>query len=200
MKTVALINPGKDQHYAMQEPLNLGFIAGYLESIGHRVAIIDELAGQDVKKELSAVSPDIVGITGVTPLATDMYRISDMCKKDGYLTILGGVHANVMTAEALQHADIVVCGEGEYAFEKIINDKITTGIVQGTPVKDIDSIPLPARHLMQMEYYVRTKDHIPHSVYYFIPKTLVWRGWLHHAVVHIIVYIVITHGKGYHTA
>ena len=31
MPKVALINPGKDQRYATQEPLHLGFLASYLE-------------------------------------------------------------------------------------------------------------------------------------------------------------------------
>lgn len=166
---VAFVNPGKNQNYAMQEPLNLGFIAGYLESQGHKVTIIDELAGQNVMKDLKSFEPEIVGLTAVTPLAPDAYRIADLCKKEGYLTVMGGVHASVLPEEALEHVDIVIKGEGEYTFETIINEKTSEGIVLGKYVENIDALPLPARHLMDMEYYARTKDRIPHSVYYFIP-------------------------------
>jgi len=31
MMRVGLVNPGKDQRFAVQEPLHLGFIASYLE-------------------------------------------------------------------------------------------------------------------------------------------------------------------------
>jgi radical SAM superfamily enzyme YgiQ (UPF0313 family) len=166
---VALVNPGKKECYAMQEPLNLGFIASYLESLGHTVTIIDELAGQNVIPTLKTFEPDIVGLTAVTPLAPDAYRIADACKKQGYLTVMGGVHASVLPQEAFEHVDIVVKGEGEYAFETIIDEKLTDGNILSQYVENIDSMPLPARHLMNMEYYVRTKDRIPHSVYYFIP-------------------------------
>jgi len=45
---VALIAPGKNEEFAVQEPLNLGYIASYLEKNGIQVKIIDQLAGQNV--------------------------------------------------------------------------------------------------------------------------------------------------------
>ncbi len=76
MPKVALINPGKDNNYAETEPLSLGFIASYLEKNGVEVAIIDELAGQNVKREIEKWCPDIVGVTATTPLISDAYRIT----------------------------------------------------------------------------------------------------------------------------
>ena len=169
-KKVALINPGKDKKYAIQEPLNLGFIASYLEREGIDVAIIDELAGQDVKKELEKWQPDIAGITAVTPLAPDAYRIAKLCRDKKILTVMGGVHSNIMVEEAMEHVDIVVKGEGEIALRDIIKDGIRSGIVSRPFIKNIDDIPPPARHLMQMDFYLRTKQRNPDTYLYFVPR------------------------------
>jgi len=68
-KKAAIINPGREERYAIQEPLGLGLIASYLGKNGIEVKIIDELSGQDVEKELVEFRPDIAGITATTPLA-----------------------------------------------------------------------------------------------------------------------------------
>jgi anaerobic magnesium-protoporphyrin IX monomethyl ester cyclase len=170
LKRVALINPGRDRKFAVQEPLNLGFIASYLEQNGVEATIIDELAGQDVKKELGRFRPDIAGITAVTPLAPDAYRIARKCRDMGILTVMGGVHANIMIEEALEQVDIVVKGEGEIALLDIIRNDVRKGVVTRPYIKNIDDIPPPARHLMQMDFYLRTKQRNPDTYLYFVPR------------------------------
>lgn len=170
MKKVALINPGKNNRYAITEPLNLGFIASYLEKNNIEVVIIDELAGQNVRSEIEKFVPDIVGVTATTPFITDAYRVTDLCRKMGILTVLGGVHASVLPEEALKHADIVVKGEGEAAMLDIVKGNIKSGIVSRPYIKDIDDIPLPARHLMQMDFYLQARDRLPNAYFFqFIP-------------------------------
>ncbi|MCG6551971.1 MAG: B12-binding domain-containing radical SAM protein [Candidatus Magnetominusculus sp. LBB02] len=165
----ALINPGTDPKYAVQEPLNLGFLASHLLANGVEVRIIDELAGQDVAHELASYKPDIAGLTATTPLAADAYRVAAMCREMGIFTVMGGVHASVMPDEALKHVDVVVKGEGETALLDIIRDDIRSGIVSRPYIKDIDSLPAPARQLLQMDFYVRSKSRIPQSYLYFVP-------------------------------
>ena len=149
--------------------MSLGFLASYLEKHGIRVSIIDELAGQNVKRQLQLFSPDIVGITATTPVAADAYRIAAVAKKMGMVTVMGGVHASILPEEARGHVDVVVVGEGEDALLDIVKNNIRSGIVSRTYLKDLDDIPLPARHLMQMDYYVRTKDRFPQTYLYFVP-------------------------------
>lgn len=168
-KKIALINPGKDERFAVQEPLHLGFIASFLEKNGIEVRIIDELAGQNVKEELIKFQPDIAGITATTALAPDAYRIAKLCRSLGIRTVMGGVHASIMPEEALQHADMVIKGEGERALLRIIREEIATGMVPGEFICELDEIPIPARHLMQMEFYVRSKDRLPETYLYFVP-------------------------------
>lgn len=162
---VALVNPGKSIEFALIEPLNLCFIAAFLEKHNIEVKIIDELAGQNVKKSIEKFNPDIVGITAVTPLVQDAYRIADMCKEMGIRTVMGGVHASILPEEALKRADIVVKGEGEMAMLDIINKEIKSGIVSSPYIKDLDEIPIPARHLVDMDFYLR----IPETHLVFIP-------------------------------
>lgn len=173
---VALVNPGRGKRWTVSEPLNLGYIASYLEQNDIEVKIIDQLAGQDVKKEISAYGPDIVGITATTPLAPVAYKIADMCRGKGILTVMGGVHASVMPEEALTHADIVVVGEGETAMLDIINNGIRSGIVSHPYIKDIDELPSPARHLMRQDFYLRKLDalgEILAFLHFFPPSTKV---------------------------
>jgi len=166
---VALIAPGKIEGFAVQEPLNLGYIASYLEKNNINVKIIDQLAGQNVYKELKIFTPDIVGITGTTPVILEAYKIADFCRKNKILTVMGGPHVSVLPKEALEHTDIVVVGEGEAAMLKIIQEQIKSGIISVPYVKDLDEIPSPARHLMQMEFYLRVKNRIQESYLYFVP-------------------------------
>ena len=59
MNKVALINPGKLAWHAMQEPLNIGYIASYLEKNNIEVKIFDQLAGQDIEKEIKRIDSKI---------------------------------------------------------------------------------------------------------------------------------------------
>jgi radical SAM superfamily enzyme YgiQ (UPF0313 family) len=169
MKKVALINPGRDERYAIEEPLSLGFIASYLEKNHVDVIIIDELAGDNVEEMIDDFRPDIVGITATTPLVIDAYRIADMCRRKRLITVMGGVHVSILPEEALQHADIVVIGEGEDAMLDIVNNNIESRIITRPYIKNIDEVPSPSRHLMNMKFYLCTKDRIPGSYLYFVP-------------------------------
>jgi len=153
---VALINPGilwRGMEF-VYEPIPLEYIASYLEKNHIEVKIIDEIAGQNVKKEIVKFNPDIVGLGANTLAILDAYRISDMCKGMGIRTVIGGVHASALPKEVLKHADIAVIGEGENAILKIIKKDIKSGIVSAPYIKNLDDIPMPARHLIDMDFYL----------------------------------------------
>lgn len=169
MTKIALVNPSRNRAYATVPPLNLGFLAACLEYKNHEVIIIDELLGQKVLSEIMSFNPDIVGITGVTPLIPDAYRIADRCRDFGYKTIIGGVHASTLPEEAIKHADIVLVGEGERTLREIINKNIK-GIIKGNPVKDLNDIPFPAWHLMDMKYYTTYRQRVEMSFLSFASK------------------------------
>lgn len=168
---LAMVNPGTQPSFATTEPLNLGFIASYiLANSDTEVRIIDQLAGENVEYELKKFAPDIVGITSVTPNFPDAIKVAALSKSMGCLTIMGGVHASILPNEALQYCDIVVKGEGEIAMLKIIEEGIKSGMVQVPYIKDIDTVPPPARHLMQVEFYLKVRDRIGYSFLNFAER------------------------------
>lgn len=158
MKKLALINPGRKIEFATTEPLNLEYIAAYVKQFNIDVKIIDELAGQNVKKEILRYKPDIVGITGVTPVILDAYRIADMCRSMGIRTVMGGVHVSTMPNEALEHADIVVNGEGEIAMLNIIQQDIKSGIIKGTLMENLDDVPIFDKSGVEIDFYLRMPE------------------------------------------
>ena len=169
---VALINPAIGGMKPTTEPLNLGYIAGYLEQNGIDVRIIDQLAGDDVGKEITVCRPDIVGISCMTPMAVEVYRIADMCRRKGILTVMGGPHPSALPEEALGHVDVVVVGEGEKAMLDIIRENITSGIISRPYLEDIDEAPLPARHLMKQELYLHAVSKLKMSMLAFLGADL----------------------------
>ena len=102
-------------------------------------------------------------------MISDAYRIADVCKSAGIYTVIGGVHASVMPEEALVHCDAVVKGEGEIVFEELCNTR-KKGIFEGKPITDIDSIPMPAWDLVDMEYYLTVLSRVPMNFMSFMPK------------------------------
>jgi anaerobic magnesium-protoporphyrin IX monomethyl ester cyclase len=155
MVDVALVNPATYAYSTVHPPLNLAFIASYLEKNGVSVKIIDEVAGQKAEKELERSDPKIVGITALTASVLKAYRIADFAKENlDALVVMGGVHASAMSDEALQHVDVVVKGEGERAMLDIVKNGVNSRIVSRQFIKNIDEIPIPARHLMNMYFYL----------------------------------------------
>lgn len=164
---VALINPGRLKKWAGCEPLNLGYIASFLEARGHAVNIFDELAGHDVLRMVREFRPDIAGLTAVTPLAKDAYRLAAGIKQMGIPAVMGGVHVRFMAEDALANGiDAVVRGPGELAMADIVENGITQNVVDGVLPHDLDELPSPSRHLFWRGYY-KTPKFVPN--YLFVP-------------------------------
>jgi radical SAM superfamily enzyme YgiQ (UPF0313 family) len=165
-----LVNPGTDPEISAHEPLNLGFLAAYLEKHGHRVAIFDEFAGQNVAAGIHAYRPDLVGITATTSVVPHAINHAKACRAMGIPVVVGGVHASVRPRDMLRHCDMVVVGEGERALLQILSEGITSGVVTADLVRDLDDVPMPARHLMQMEYYLGVTRRIPFNHIHFASR------------------------------
>lgn len=170
-KKIVLVYPGLNNSWASTHPpINLGYIAAYLEKYGHEVHIVDELAGQDVRETFKRISPDIIGITATTPMVPDAYRVAKIAREEfGIFTVMGGKHAMILPEEALRHVDMVVLGEGEKAMLDIVNgarDKT----YQVPYFKNLDDIPSPAWHLMDMDFYLTSRDRTPSSHLRMFPR------------------------------
>lgn len=166
---ILLVNPGRDDIFSPNEPLNLALLASFLEREGVEVMIADQLSGEDVRHKYTYFKPDIVGITSTTPLINDAYNIAD-CFRGKVPIVLGGVHATTFPEEGLARVDMVVRGEGEYALRDILTKGHKRGIFSSDRLVDINKTPLPARHLLNNEYYLNTRRKFPQDGWFlFVP-------------------------------
>jgi len=164
-----LVNPGRDYIFSPNEPLNLALLASFLESKGVDVIIADQLSNEDIIGKYSYFDPDVIGITSTTPLINDAYELAAYFKGKVPM-VLGGVHATTFPDEGLANVDMVVTGEGEYALLDIMIEGKEKGIFSSDIVVDINEMPLPARHLLNNEYYLNTRRKFPQDGWFlFVP-------------------------------
>lgn len=159
-------------------PLNLMYLAAALENVSIPVKIIDDdlyQAGFDKITNLaSKIDPKVVGITATTATIKNALEYIKNIKKalPNTLTVIGGSHPTFMPYETLKSEktlDAVVIGEGEETIVDIADNarKNLSGIkgisyrnddkIRKTPsrplIKDLDSLPFPARHLVPFKSY-----------------------------------------------
>lgn len=157
-------------------PLGIAYVASSLEKAGHVVDIIDAIAlalsKEQVLERIKKFSPRIVGITAMTPTFKGALEAAKLAKMNGAITVMGGVHMSILPLETLQHDDIDfgIVGEGEESMVEFCNaiendesyEKIEGlcfkkdgRIVIGQPriVSDLDTLPMPAFHLLSMKKY-----------------------------------------------
>jgi radical SAM superfamily enzyme YgiQ (UPF0313 family) len=79
---------------------------------------IEDIHAVDMNEVLSA---DLVGISAITSTAPQAYRLADRVREAGGIAVLGGTHTSFMPAEGLRHADFVIRGEGEFAFQELVD-------------------------------------------------------------------------------
>jgi radical SAM superfamily enzyme YgiQ (UPF0313 family) len=79
--------------------------------------------------------PDIVGITTIAATKERAFQLGDLFKSQGIAVVMGGINASVLTEEYLAHADSVIIGEAENAWEKCLAD-FEKGSLQSTYTAD----------------------------------------------------------------
>jgi len=164
-------------------PLGLAWIAAVLEENGHKVRILDtptlKIGMNEFITKVKEWKPDVVGISLQTPTAPRGYKAIATLKEllPDVPIIVGGVHPTFMYEEALnQGADVVVRYEGEYTTLELLNTIERYGLdeerlkrIEGIAfrakdgrvivtrprplIRDLDELPLPARHLLPMDKY-----------------------------------------------
>jgi radical SAM superfamily enzyme YgiQ (UPF0313 family) len=155
-------------------PLGIAYIAAVLERKGHAVEIIDGFAEglgfQSLDERIKQASPDIVGITGMTPVIDNAFNTAKIARKRAQYIALGGPHVSVVKQklfEQTKDVDFAVQGEADHSFELLINalenstdisrvPGLITRDFQNPPtalIRDIDALPFPARHLLPNEKY-----------------------------------------------
>src|SRR5438874_939621 len=79
---------------------------------------IEDIHNLDMAEVLSA---DLVAISAITSTAPQSYRLADKVRETGAIVLMGGTHTSFLPEEGMQHADFVVRGEGEFAFQELVD-------------------------------------------------------------------------------
>jgi radical SAM superfamily enzyme YgiQ (UPF0313 family) len=134
------------------------------------------LSDEDLKKQIKDYAPDIIGVTCMfTARTKDALHTCKLAKEVNaeVPVVLGGLHPSLFPREMLAsgYVDYIIMGEGEFRFKNLI-ESLNQGKVPDfdgiayikdgehvvkpmqTRIQDLDSIPLPARHLVNMERYI----------------------------------------------
>ncbi len=158
-------------------PLGLLYIAAYAEKEGHEVVVRD-FAIRRRKEDIDFKKYDIVGISTDTTRHRKALQLAKKAKTIGCTVVMGGPHPGYVDEEMLstKRVDFIVRGEGEITFSELVASLqgkdsalhsvqgisfLSKGEVVRTPprpfIENLDSLPLPARHLIPMEQYQRTR-------------------------------------------
>lgn len=145
-------------------PVGLLSMAAVLEKDGHEVKVMDcPVNGytiSDILDEITNFCPQVVGVAAITSLAHVTKEICDVIKNQwaDICVILGGPHPTVMLDEVAGGtvADIIISGEADGIISDVVKNLdeykqkrvVTAGIV-----RNLDTLPFPARHLVDMSKY-----------------------------------------------
>jgi magnesium-protoporphyrin IX monomethyl ester (oxidative) cyclase len=139
------------------------------------------ISWDEIKKYVEEARPDVVGISSAyTCQSENVHKTAEVVKNAGknITVVVGGAHPTAFPELVLKdrNVDIVVIGEGELTVVELMQ-KLKGGsdyskvrgiaYMDGNMVKitekrefieDLDSIPLPARHLLPMKEYFEAKS------------------------------------------
>lgn len=161
--------------------MGIAYLAAAIERSGRAARILDAnalgLSDELLVEELLRIRPDVVGVTSTTTTlldGLDAVRIVRETLPESFV-FMGGVHVSRFPQETLEECadlDAVHVGEGEVTvcemLEVLERGSRDFSLVKGMAfrrigeivltdprpcVEDLDSLPLPARHLLPMERY-----------------------------------------------
>jgi Fe-S oxidoreductase len=158
-------------------PLGLAYLGAVAEKAGHQVKVIDcqaeKLNYETFRSRIAEIPSDFIGATATTLLYKSAMHILTIAKEaqPNAVTALGGSHGTFWDENALKEypaVDVIVRGEGELTIvdlaEKLEAGAKLEGVlgityrdgeaIRRNPdrpyIKDLDSIPFPAHHLMPL--------------------------------------------------
>lgn len=162
------------KHYYKLPSLGIGYIAAVLENNGYEVTIVDKTVSNSndgivkLADEILATRPDIVGFYCISETFKNILKILKIIKdrKPSVITMIGGPHVYGLPAQGMGYdwIDYSFHGEAEEAVLKLLKTNFNRnefinipGLIyrEGKEIKinpmalvhDLDSLPLPARHL-----------------------------------------------------
>jgi anaerobic magnesium-protoporphyrin IX monomethyl ester cyclase len=181
---IALIRPSKItgafEKILIQEPINLAYLAAFLNANGFKAVIWDfevEAFSQEIlAQKISADNISAVGITSMTPTINNAHKVAELIKKINpqVTTIAGGAHVSAIPEQCLIEFpafDYLVLREGERPLLELcqhIRDKKSVEQIKGIgfsrngniqinqpseDIEDLDQLPFPDRSLLNRDLY-----------------------------------------------
>jgi radical SAM superfamily enzyme YgiQ (UPF0313 family) len=160
---IKLVNPSYEKALddKLDPPFGLMYIAAVLEKAGYPVEIVDLCFVPHNKWREAIGKADVVGITVMSAtlhIATEILHLAKHNNPQA-IVVAGGAHASGRPYETLSEGfDAVIAGEGEYTFLNLVKqiaegkdfEKVTI-----SPQVDVNTLPFPARHLVNLKAYTR---------------------------------------------
>ncbi|MFN4133600.1 MAG: B12-binding domain-containing radical SAM protein, partial [Candidatus Hadarchaeales archaeon] len=137
------------------------------------------LSREEIKRRVAGWKPDLVGISCLfSSQAANAHEVAKIVKEvdDEIKVVFGGAHPTVVPEKTLadENVDFVIMGEGEITLLELVqsleegrrdfrqikglafkqNDTVMINPYREF-IRDLDSIPFPARHLLPMEEYFK---------------------------------------------
>ena len=178
-KFIDAIKGGNMYFYPFEPPIGLASLSACLSRGGHDVELIDipgeKINESGLRKRLSESTPDLVGITAMTPTIQNALDIAGISKSiiPSVPVILGGVHPTVLPESVLsnENVDFVMRGEGEIALSQFLEQgldrpqkieglcwKNSDGLLNITekapPIANLESIPPPDYNAFPADRYI----------------------------------------------
>lgn len=135
--------------YSAFPPLSMGILAALTPRDKFAVDLIDEQF-----EAFEYQDADLVAISAFTTYAPRAYEIAKIYRDKGIPVVMGGIHASMMTDEALQHVDCVVRGEAEEVWPNVLQDFLAGSLkqmYQGT-MPELNNMVIPDRALFHHRY------------------------------------------------
>jgi len=154
---VCLINPPDPvvEDARWDEPLGLLYLGSVLEEHGHEAEVVD-LNFHDDFKILEDSAADVYGVYCSSPLITSALNVNGFLRErhPDAIRVVGGPHATCVPEDLVGHFHKVIVGEGERTILTALKDR-TWQTLRAQPIRDLDCIPYPARHLIPLLEYNR---------------------------------------------
>jgi len=156
-------------------PLGLLYVAAAAEKAGYTVGVEDFFVSRNKPSHFNFRDYDVVGITSDTRRFPGALEIARRARQQGCTVVMGGPHPAFADEDVLMdgYADFIVKGEGEITFPDLLETIKRGGdlchvkgisylvhgkVIRTAPrelVEDLDSLPFPARHLVDINAYKR---------------------------------------------
>ncbi len=196
MRIVLLSTPTRVYTPNYIVPTGIISIAAYLEQCGHEVRVVDAAAlresNESIVRRVAEFEPHVIGIGGIITAYAYIIPLTHDLKKALPKTpiVLGGQVSINNDQNCFRHMaiDYIVHGYGEFGMEKLIRHfqgQLALEAIPGISYRDkgaiitnpgreffknIDEMPLPAYHLIDMEHYATVNGHRHAKLHKYLEK------------------------------